>query len=352
MFQIRIASNSDQQTWNQFIETMPTEQHFFAWHWREIITSVFGHKPYYLILEDERGLQAICPLFLVKSILFGTSLISLPYLNGGGIHSLNPKFIPPIIEYIIKLQEDLNCKYSELRYRTPIEDSDVTKKLSERSHKVAMILELGNDPEKLFESFPPKLRSQIRRPTKEGCTAISVNGQMAQSKHISDFYSVFSDNMKGLGTPVYSKNLFSKSLQKFGAAASLTLIYHSGEPVAGGITVQSGKYVEIPWAASLRSKSQFAPNMLLYWEVLKNSINSGAEIFDFGRSSKDAGTFKFKAQWGAKPMPLYWYYHLNAGELPNVNPNNKKFELFIALWKRLPLALTKIIGPQLTKSLP
>ena len=92
--------------------------------------------------------------------------------------------------------------------------------------------------------------------------------------------------------------------------------------------------------------------MLLYWEAIKNAIESNCDVFDFGRSSPESGTFRFKKQWGAEPLPLYWYYHINKGEIPNVNPNNPKFSLLVNTWKCLPLSIANSLGPKITRGLP
>jgi serine/alanine adding enzyme len=350
MYTIRVATDNDRDTWEAISNLILPNNHFFSWNWKNIIQSTFGHIPYYLIIESESKAIGICPIFFVKSILFGTALISVPYINGGGIYLLDNNALSFTLKYISDLQKELNCNYTELRNRDSISNSPSS--LSLRTHKVSMQLKLNSDPEKLFSSFSPKLRSQIRRPTKEGCTSVIVDGKSASNKQISDFYSVFSQNMKTLGTPVYSKKLFTKTLKLFGKDSLLAVIYNHNQPVAGGITLRSGNSVEIPWAASLRSKSHYAPNMLLYWELLKHCCLTNVEIFDFGRSTKDAGTYKFKAQWGSIPSNLHWYYPIESKSIPEINPHSKKFELLVSIWKKIPLIITKIIGPTITKSLP
>lgn len=350
MIEIISANESDKKLWETVLSQCQHDGHFFDWKWRGIISQVFGHKAYYLILLEDKIPKAICPLFLVKSFLFGSSLISVPYLNGGGILSIDEQFVAPLVDYIKVLQKKLSCNYSELRYREA--KNGPISELPLRSHKAAMKLKLYNDPEKLFASFPPKLRSQIRRPGKEGCTVKSVTGKEIQTQHISEFFKVFSETMRDLGTPVYSKKLFKETLKAFGEHATLGIVYHNTQPVASGITIRANNIIEIPWAASLRRANKFSPNMLLYWELLKSSCLNGAEFFDFGRSTIDSGTYKFKAQWGSKPQTLHWYYIENIGQIPDINPRSKKFELLVSIWQKLPISIANMMGPIITKSLP
>jgi hypothetical protein len=125
------------------------------------------------------------------------------------------------------------------------------------------------------------------------------------------------------------------------------------EPVAACFLVGFKKTMEIPWASSLPEYNRLAPNMLLYWSALSFAIERGYGVFDFGRSTPGEGTYQFKAQWGAMPVPLHWYYWLRgAGSLPEMNPKNKKYRFAIEIWKRLPLSITQLVGPRIVGNLP
>jgi len=158
--------------------------------------------------------------------------------------------------------------------------------------------------------------------------------------------------MRDLGTPVYSKKLFSNMLSH-NDSAHIVIIYHQNKPVSCGFVLGWKNTLEIPWASTLRKANKLDANMKLYWEILKFAVSQDYDIFDFGRSSKDANTYKFKKQWGAKPHPLFWHYWLpNEQVLPEINPNNPKFKIMIAIWKKLPVWLANIIGPPIVKNLP
>ena len=124
-------------------------------------------------------------------------------------------------------------------------------------------------------------------------------------------------------------------------------------PVAAAFLLGYKDTLEIPWASTIKDVNHLSVNMLLYWEVLKFAVDNQYQYFDFGRSSKDSGTFRFKQQWGAIPKQCYWHYWLkNNAEMPSLNPNNPKYKLVISLWKKLPVSVTKYIGPNIVKSLP
>lgn len=348
---IRLANESDEQAWSDYLTKAQSTHHAFCWEWKRIIEKAFKHKAYYLIAEEsvakESGICGIMPIFLVNGSLFGSALISMPYLNAGGCIADNDEIANSLIEEAKKIAKEKNASYIELRYVVP---QEFLSALTTRTHKVSTSLELTHSGEELFNQFPPKLRSQIRRPSKSGICAEISTGDFATSREINGFYDVFSEHMRDLGTPVFPKSLFELTLRSFGDRSRIITTWLEGKCIAGGITVKHGDRVEIPWASSLRKFGKESPNMLMYWEAIKTASLDGAKIFDFGRSSSESGPHKFKLQWGAKSHSLNWYY---IGEnIPNISPNNPKFSLMVSCWKKMPLWSTKIIGPWITRSLP
>lgn len=373
---VHLAAETDRVNWDGYLFGKGVFHHAFLWAWRDILKSTFGHQPVYFIAREAAGgICGVLPLILFKSRLFGTALISMPYLNAGGIIADDPQTAAALLDSARQTARDENVQYIELRYREALTSqlpAPVLETLSVRSHKVSMALNLQNDPEKMFGSFPPKLRSQIRRPTKSGAYAEVSATTLPLDQSLAAFYSVFSEHMRDLGTPVYPKRLFSETLRQFnlyriqldspddttaiGTRQSIRTrvitVWHNRRPIAAGITIGHGNYVEIPWASALRRYNQLAPNMLLYWQVIKTSIEDGYQLFDFGRSSPDSGTYKFKEQWGAGPVPLHWYYSINRGEIPDVNPGSSRFATLSNIWKKLPVPVANFVGPWITKGIP
>ena len=351
MISVSLASDKDEQIWSQYLEAQDIQHHAFAWPWRQIISEVFSHDAYYLIARREENICGILPLFHMKSMLFGAALCSIPYLNAGGALADDEEVFKALLEKARELASSLEVDYMELRHLAKSPMAEFLE-LQERTHKVSMILDLKPDPEELFSAFPAKLRSQIRRPSKSGVYAEVSDEQQSELNFVNEFYTVFAENMRDLGTPVYPKSLFQAVSSHFGKQARFICAWHEDKAIAAGITISQGKSVEIPWASSLRKYNRMSPNMLLYWQAIKTACLDGNSSFDFGRSSPDAGTYRFKQQWGSVPRPLFWYYDLHKGKVPEVNPNSPKYSGLVACWRRLPLPVANLIGPWLTKSLP
>ncbi len=349
MTEISLAEDKDKADWQNYVDGQSFHHHAYNWAWRSVIRETFGHTPKYLIARDaqDQSVSGILPLFHFKSLLFGKALISLPYLNAGGTLADSQEVANSLVERATVEGQNLGVDYVELRHQEA--NKLIDSPLEARTHKICMVLSLTSDPEELFSSFPAKLRSQTRRPTKSGCYAETFHGSAAG---VHDFYTVFSENMRDLGTPVYPKRFFQSIVRHFGKQCRITIVRHEKRPVAAGLTLGQGNHVEMVLASSLRKFSKQSPNMLLYWEAMKNACSDGYQLFDFGRSTPDTGTHKFKQQWGSVETQLYWYYHVVRGSVPDVNPDNPKYRLLVNCWQRLPLPIANCLGPQLTRSLP
>ena len=174
----------------------------------------------------------------------------------------------------------------------------------------------------------------------------------ARRQEADEFYAVLSVNMRALGTPVYSKRLFSDILAAFPDQAEICVMKDGAKPVAAALLLHGWGTTEVPTAASLKSYNPSCVNMLMYWQLLKRSIERGQKQFDFGRSTTDGNTFRYKKQWGATPSPATWQYAVKDGETPSLRPDNPRYERAIRLWQKLPVKLTQLIGPPIVRGIP
>lgn len=333
----------EKKRWNDFVYSSDQCNCYHLAGWREIIQRACGHKCYYLSSEDGNEINGILPLVLMKSVFFGKYLISMPFFNYGGMAAYRADVRKSLMDKAIDLAQTHKADFIELRTTTPMDG------FMSKMAKVSMRLRLPTGFETLRNSFPSKLRSQIKRPTREG-----MYSKIGREKELDGFYKVFSQNMRDLGTPVYPKNFFKQILLQFPERTWICTVYSRGdEPVASGFLVGFKDTLEIPWASSLREYNSHSPNMLLYSSVLQFACENGYEVFDFGRSTPGEGTYKFKEQWGAKPLQLHWHYWLsNGGKLPELNPRNPKYRAVIAAWKKLPLWFTNLVGPKIVRNIP
>jgi len=340
------ATDSSQKTmqWDQYVESHEEGCIYHLTSWQSIIKKQFGHESTYIYsMNDNGNINGILPIVQLKSFLFGNYMVSVPYFNYGGVLSESKNIATELMLKAGDLARDKTSSHVEFR-DTQVYEGD----WGLREDKVVMLLDLPEDSEILWKNIGTKVRAQVKRPQRE-----PVSTKHGGLDLLDDFYQVFAQNMRDLGTPVYSKSFFKSILETFPNNAHIVCVYHSDEPAAAGFLIGYKNRMEIPWASALRKFNKISVNMLLYWEVLKYSTEQGYQQFDFGRSTINAGTYRFKKQWGAKPKQLYWHYWLAEGQdVPKMNPDNPKYKLVISIWQKLPVWLTKIIGPPIVKNLP
>jgi serine/alanine adding enzyme len=338
--QVSIASRGDSGAWEAYVDARGDAAGYHSWRWREVFARAFGHESIYLIAREGGVIRGVLPLVQIKSLIFGRTLTSLPFVNYGGVMADSPEIGRALVDAAHDEARDRRCSHVELRHI----DAQFPG-LPCKRHKVSMRLPLGPA---MWDGLDRKVRNQIRKAEKSGLVV-----ERGGEELIGDFYSVFARNMRDLGTPVYSRRLFEEVLRAFPDRAQLHIVRLNGLPVAGGFTYRTASMVQLPWASSLRAYNTLCPNLLLYWDAIQFAQQAGAGVFDMGRSTPNEGTFKFKAQWGAEPVPLNWEYRLlTPGELPNVSPANPKYQFAIALWQKLPLAVTMRVGPMIVRAIP
>ncbi len=330
------------EEWDRFVRSQSGWTHFHLYGWRRVFESVFGHECFYFEARDEAGsLVGVLPLVRVRSVLFGHYLVSVPFLNYGG-----PLGSADAVRALAASAEELarkdGVKLLELRSR---QELPLDMPVSHR--KVTVVLDLpSGDPAKLMKSFDAKLRSQVRRPQKEGITVRFGSDQVAP------FFEVFARHMRDLGTPTQPKRLFETIAEVF-PDAWFGCAWLGDQPVAGGAGFVWGSEFEMTWASSLYSYNRLSPNMGLYWAFMERAVNEGLTIFNFGRCTPGAGTHRFKRQWGSRDEQLWWYQLTPAGgPAATPSPDDSAYSWGPRLWRRLPLGLATALGPRIVRSIP
>jgi FemAB-related protein (PEP-CTERM system-associated) len=342
--EIKLCKTADEKIeWDEYVANSELATAYHLYGWKNVIEKSFGHKTFYLMAKDGGKIRGVLPLVFMKSRMFGTFLCSLPFLNYGGISADNDKITLLLFEKAVDIAKKESVRHIEFRH--------VQKRgldLPSKVHKVTMILNLPPNSENLWKKFRSEIRNRIRKAEKAG---LKIN--KGDITHLDDFYRVFAINMRDLGTPVYSKTFFKNMLEEFPDSVRIFSVLLKHEVIGAGILVFFKDTLEMPWVSSMRKYFKLAPNNLLYWEAIKYACEKGLKYFDFGRSSWNSGTFTFKKRWGAQPKQLHWQYWLRQGsELPEVNPDNPKYGTAIKIWQKLPVPITKLIGPRIVKYIP
>jgi len=343
MKEIRLINSSESRMWDEFILSSGAGP-YLLYGWNQAVTGAYGHKTFNIMaFEDSKKPVGALPLALIKPPLLKGSLVSLPFCDYGGIICADDEATSLLIEFAGRLADAVDAK---LEIRTAKEIKVLCEKynMGVISHKVRMILNLPQSSQELLNGFKSKLRSQLKKPVKEGLVFKTGSLEL-----LDDFYDVFRVNMRDLGSPVHSKKWIASVLDAFSANAMVGIVYKESIPVGGGIILLCGDTVTIPWASTLAKYNKLSPNMLLYWGFLEYAADNEFKYFDFGRSTQGEGTYRFKEQWGAVPHPLYWYGEGFGNEPETLAEKGGMREKIAQAWAKLPQGVADILGPVLRR---
>jgi len=340
---LTVSTDITERDWDAFVERHPEATGYHLWRWRHVMERAFGHQTVYLAARRDADIVGVLPAVMIKSRLFGRSLVSLPFLNYGGVVATEADAARALVDHAGTVGAREGAAHLELRHMVQrFHDLPVKR------HKVTMRLHLGSDETRAWEQLDRKVRNQVKKAQKSGLTAVTGGAEL-----LREFYPVFAHNMRDLGTPVYGRKFFEEVFEQFPASARVFVVRLNADAVAAGIGYAFRDTLEMPWASALRSSRPLCANVLLYWHAMQHAMADGRTTFDFGRSTPGDGPFQFKRQWGAEPSPLAWEYRLFKGErLPDQSPSNPKFRAAIAMWKRLPVPVATWLGPAIVRSIP
>lgn len=353
---IRQLTDNEDEYWDEYVLDHSEGSSYQLSAWKNAVKKAYGFKSCYLVAEKMQGsnkqIIGIFPLIFHKIPFVKMELVSLPFCDAGGLLADSEDVEKALIEKAFSLAEEKQVK--GLLVRSSKQISGIHPDITLNTGKVRMVLNLPETTEELMASFKSKVRSQVKKPSRDGLTA-DIGGK----EFLDDFYMLFSENMRDLGSPVHSRKWFEFILREYNDHVRLVIVRLENDiPSAGGIILLHPRQVSVPWASSLRKYNRFNPNMLLYWTFLKFSIEKKVPLFDFGRSTPGEGTYRFKKQWGADEAPLHWIgfdkkaihnLDLSSNSLKNQISNGFKRGLAETLIQKLPIFAATAFGSKIRK---
>jgi FemAB-related protein (PEP-CTERM system-associated) len=328
--------------WDSFVRSTPGGSPFHLLAWKQAVEAAFSHRPHYLMAVRGGGLEGVLPLFEVRGLLGGRGLVSVPYGVYGGICASTAAARHALVEAARELATRVKADYVELRHRQGQEVNLPTKSLY-----VTFARPISSREEDNLNAIPRKQRRMTRQGVKHGLVA------EFGLRHLDEFWGVYARSVHALGSPVFPRRLFQSIAREFGKECELLTIWKDGRMVSGVLTLYFDEQVLPYYGGAVEDALPYAVNDFMYWELMCHVAKAGYRTFDFGRSREGSGAYHFKRHWGFEPMALPYQYILDGGrEMPNLSPSNPKMRLAVDTWKRLPLPLTKVVGPLVTRYLP
>jgi FemAB-related protein (PEP-CTERM system-associated) len=342
---IRELDAGSAAAWDAFVRATPEATFFHLAPWARVIAEVFGHRTYYVFAEQDGAITGVLPLARMKTLLFGDVLASTPFCVYGGSVAVEPAAAAALENFAIDLRRRLGAPALEFR-RIAAEDPGWTPRPPLYYTFRKPIVLTGDDQKDLERNIPRKQRAEVRKGLKRGLGSVS-------NSDTDTLHRVYAESVRNLGSPVFPRAYFAALAAAFPGEHDVTTVLHEGRPVASVLNFHFRNEVLPYYGGGTREARGLAANEVLYWEVMRRAGRErGATSFDFGRSKVGTGAFDFKKNWGFAPRQLHYCYRLAEGAtIPENNPNNPKYRLFIDLWKRLPLPVANLLGPPLVRGL-
>jgi FemAB-related protein (PEP-CTERM system-associated) len=329
------------QRWDDFVLACPEATFFHRSSWQQIIRDIFRHPTYFLYAEQDSGICGVLPLAHVKSRLFGNALVAMPFAVYGGIAARDTEVANALEMEACQLAAKLGVDHLEFRNVSrrhadwPIQDLYVTFRK-----------EIRPEVEENMQDIPRKQRAMVRKGIKNGLLS-------TVDRNTDRFFALYADNVHRHGTPALPKRYFDNLLQVFGDDCEvLTVTDADGRLLSSVLSFYFRDEVLPYYAGDDESARHLAANDFKYWELMRRSCERGIKLFDYGRSKRGTGSFAFKKNWGFEAQPLHYEYCLyKRDSIPQNNPANAKYRLFIEAWRRMPIGLANWLGPHIVRNL-
>jgi len=339
--EISLLGPGDEPAWDSFVDASPSGTFFHRAGWKRVIEKAFGHKTFYLLARRRGQICGVLPLTEIRSILFGRSLIANAFCVHGGVVSEHAEVRATLKEEAVRIGRER--KVGRVELRSAVNSEPPWQKKS--GLYFIFRRPLAPEVEANLKAIPHTRRRMIRVAHDNGLTS-EIDESVERLHH------VYAESVRQLGTPVFSKGYFQLLKDEFGSACDVITILYKARAIASVMSFYFRDEVMTYYGGGTKEARDLAGNDFMYWEVMRRACGRGVRFFDFGRSKAGTGAYNFKRNWGFKPAPLdYEFFSLDRREIPDVNPLNPKYRAAIDLWRRLPLPVTKLLGPPIVRSI-
>lgn len=336
--QVQVGLWTDPAAWDDFVLRAPDGTMAHRWAWLGIAAAAYGHPVVPLAAVRGEKLAGVLPLVRMRSRIFGRHLVSMPYIDTGGLCTAGDRTAEAgLVSAAVRLAAAADA-HLELRHTT---DREIP--LVPSLHKVTLLLDLSGGEQAVWKHLNKARQRQIRSARRAGLVA-SEHGPEA----LGEFHRIQAVNLRDLGSPVHSRAFFERVMDAFGEDARILLVRDGQRTIGAGLMLFQGTWAGVPWAAALRSTFSLHPTQLFYWEAIGLALARGCDVFDFGRSSPGSGPYVAKTYYGARPSQLYWH------RLPGANDDRdvQRWQWATEVWRHLPVPVATTVGAAVRGGIP
>ena len=342
---VRTLDIASEVAWDRFVESMPLGTFFHRAGWAKVIETAFGHPTYFSFTERDGMITGVLPLGRVKTMLFGDTLISNPFCVYGGPLAADAESEAALIAHAESLLVRTGARALEFRHQVTQDEALTANWIEQPDLYVTFRKPIEADHERNMKAIPRKQRAMVRKAIQNGLTS-------SANRNADALHRIYAESVHNLGTPVFSRRYFQILMEVFGYSADIVTVLDNEMPIASVMNFYFRDQVLPYYGGGTVAARSRAGNDFLYWETMRRAADRGCRLFDFGRSKLGTGAYSFKHNWGFAPAKLHYRFRLKPGaSIPDHNPLNPKYRMFIAAWKRLPLPVANAVGPFIVRGL-
>ena len=325
----------ERDAWDAFVRRTPGGTLFHLIGWKEVLERTFGYTAQYLIARRGEQIAGVLPLVELHAPLMERCLLSVPFAVDGGVCSADAAAQQALDSAALALGRARGARYVELR------DGREAPGFHMRSGRYARFRRaLQADDAAELAALRPKRRYMIRLGRRNGLTA------QVDAADLPVLHDLYARTARRFGTPVFPLRFFRALVERFPDETVILTVRRDGVPAAAALMFLFGDAACPYYAGSRRDFFRYAVNDFLYWELMRHARRRGARVFDFGRSKVGSGAYVFKCLWGFTPEPMRYRVHaFDADAALERSSDDSSLRRLQYLWSRLPLPVTKLLGP-------
>ena len=342
--EVRPARPQEDDARDAFLAAHPHATFFHRAGWRRVVEKVFGHEPRELYAWRGEDLCGVLPMMACRGPLGRRNLVSVPYGVYGGPAALDLVAEQALVEEAVRLSDLSHVGHLELRYlRDPGPD------LVGSSLYCTFRKDLPERPEDVLARMPKKARAEARKARERHGLELSEGPW-----YVDDLYRMFVKNKHQLGSPALPARHFEELLAELGKDVRVHLVRRGREPLSAVMSfLDRDTLIAYYSGTALHADREYSASNFMYLALQEWGVEHGFRRFDFGRSRRDAGAFRFKVHQGFEPTPLHYRYHLvRDRRLPSFTPSNPRTRLLRETWTRMPEWLVRRLSDRLSTYLP
>ena len=338
----REMHDADEAAWDDFIREHPDATFFHQAAWRRVIARAFGHATHFILAERDGRVVGVLPLVHTRSLLFGRALVSVAFCVYGGPVYADAEALAALTQAAEAVMAKAGLSVMEWRPLQALPELGEGWRTRDDLYVTFRRAITGDDAANLG-AIPRKQRAVVRKGIDRGLTA-------TVDLDVTTLHRIYAESVRNLGTPVFARRYFAILAEELAGRVDVLSVRDAGVPVAAVMNFYWRDEVIPYYGGGTAAARACHGNDFMYWAVMRHAAARGCRMFDYGRSKRGTGAYSFKKNWGFEPTPLSYRFRLApGGSIPDHNPLNPKYRLFIAAWKKLPLPVANLLGPHIVR---